>query len=80
VVRRDGENIVIDVGDLVEIINTPFDKENLFGFVNGNMGIVLDLAGYLTKDVQIFVVYIFDGGRMVHIASYNLKKMENKKC
>ena len=66
---------MIEIGDLVEIVNTPFDMDNLFGFVNGNIGMVIDIAGYLSTDIQIFIVHIIDGARVVHIASYNLKKI-----
>ena len=68
----------MEVGDLVILIRSPFEEKNIFGYVNGDVGLVKRVIRHESVFETCHVILLKDF-KEYHIPSTYMRKME-KKC
>lgn len=66
----------MEIGDLVIIDASPFDSANLFGYKNGDLGIILRIS-YSCDVYECFIVKLFRDEKVYHIPRTYMNKLEN---
>ena len=68
----------MEVGDLIILISSPFEEKNIFGYVNGDLGLVKKVIRHESA-FETCLVILFKDFKEYHIPSTYMKTME-KKC
>ena len=68
----------MEVGDLIVLVKSPFEEKNIFGYANGDVGLIKEVMRHESVFETCLVILIKDF-KEYHIPSTYMKRME-KKC
>ena len=69
----------MNVGDLVVLTESPFEERNIFGYENGDIGLIKKIVCSDTKVFKTCVVILLKDFKEYHIPNTYMKKLE-KEC
>lgn len=69
----------MEEGDLIVLNDSSFQKENIFGYKAGDIGLIKRIVYNETKEYKIFLVILLKDFKEYHIPNVYLTKLE-KKC
>jgi len=69
----------VDVGDLIMLNESSFERENIFGYKRGDIGLIKKIVYNKSKEYKVFLVILLKDFKEYHIPNDYLTKLE-KKC
>ena len=69
----------MDVGDLIMLNESSFERENIFGYKRGDIGLIKKIVYNKSKEYKVFLVILLKDFKEYHIPNDYLTKLE-KKC
>ena len=69
----------MNVGDLVVLIDSPFEDVNIFGYQNGDIGLIKQVVYSDDIVFKTCIVVLLKDFKEYHIPNTYMKKLE-KKC
>ena len=66
----------MEVGDLVVLVNSPFHEKNIFGYSNGDLGIVKHVVYSNEKVFKTCLVILLKDFKEYHIPNSYMEKLE----
>lgn len=67
------------VGDLIVLNESSFERENIFGYKRGDIGLIKKIVYNKSKEYKVFLVILLKDFKEYHIPNDYLTKLE-KKC
>lgn len=68
----------MQVGDLVVLIESPFEDNNIFGYQNGDIGLVKKVVYSDHRVFKTCLVILLKDFKEYHIPNIYMKRMERK--
>ncbi len=69
----------MNVGDLVVLTESPFEERNIFGYQNGDLGLIKKIVYSDKRVFKTCLVILLKDFKEYHIPNTYMKKLE-KKC
>jgi hypothetical protein len=69
----------VGVGDLIVLNESSFERENIFGYKRGDIGLIKKIVYNKSKEYKVFLVILLKDFKEYHIPNDYLTKLE-KKC
>ena len=58
--------------------NSPFEQENIFGYKNGDLGLIKKVLYNKTKEYRTYLVILLKDFNEYHIPNTYMKRLEDK--
>ena len=68
----------MEIGDLIILVNSPFHEKNIFGYANGDLGVIKEVFYTDGNMFETCLVLLLKDFKEYHIPNSYMQKLENK--